>query len=203
MQISSATARVIRGWVAASVCTWTAFAAHAQATPTITSVLIMLLITCVSAVIAMAVLGGKFSLFSTSLVVVFSQLLYHLAFSVMSHSGSHLVPTTGSGIHAHHVTALSMVHGAATSEPNLMISAHLYAAVVSIFILRQGERLVSALADVLSLATVCRILTVLSRTLPVLPKTVTRVHTQQPLCEQNRPLLPLLRGPPSPVLISA
>ena len=77
--------RVAPGWLAASVCTWTAFAAHAHSAPTTLSLIAMVLITCISAAVAGILVGKKFSLWATSLVVLASQGLYHLSLSVMSH----------------------------------------------------------------------------------------------------------------------
>lgn len=203
MQIRSAAPRVIRGWLAAAVCSWTAFAAHAQATPTVASGMIMLLITCVSAVVAMAFLSRKFTLLGTSLVVLLSQGLYHFAMSVMSHPTHQLVTTNATGAHAHHVTSLNVVTQGGGNESDSMILAHLLAALVSIFLLRQGERIVLALAEVFSLATVRRILSVLcAMRLPVTTQQVT-AWDEQPVRPQSRTLLPLLRGPPLLVLISA
>ena len=203
MHNSSAAPRVVRGWIAASVCSWTAFAAHAQATPTAASAVVMLLITCISAVIAMALLGRKINLLTTSLVALASQGMYHFALSVMSHPGAELVATTGTGAHAHHVTALGVTNAAGAPESNSMVLAHLLAAVVSIFILRQGERMAVALVDTLSLATVRRILAVLHLALPLGYKPAAVEVQQHPFLSRDRDSLPLLRGPPSTVLIHA
>lgn len=203
MQIRSAAPRVRRGWIAASVCSWTAFAAHAQVAPTIASGMIMLLITCVSAVIAMALLSRKFTLLGTSLVVLLSQGLYHAAISVMSHAENPLVVTAGSGVHAHHVTALNVMPQSGNYVADSMVLAHLLAAVVSIFLLRQGERIALTLSEILSLATVRRILALMHRAMPPVAQLRPIVGETRPIRSQARTLLPLLRGPPSPVLISA
>ena len=198
--MSSAAPRVMRGWIAASMCTWTAFAAHAQVVPTAASAAVMMLITCVSAVIAMALLGRKYNLLTSSVVVLLSQGLYHLSLSVMSHGAGTLVVTTGTGVHAHHVTSLSVTGSGAASAGHPMVVAHLLAAVASIFMLRQGERIATLLVETLSLANARRILTVLHRVAPGWPKPVGIDYRPFPVRSVMAYRLPLLRGPPSPVL---
>ncbi|MEU3331404.1 hypothetical protein ACF046_03510 [Glutamicibacter creatinolyticus] len=201
--MSTAAPRVMRGWLAAAVCTWMAFAAHAHAVPTVASLVVMVLITCVSAVVAMAMLGRKNSLLSLSLLVFGSQGLYHLALSVMTHHGSSLVAATGTGVHANHVMSLGVNPQAVQAESLDMLAAHMGAAVLTIFTLRQGERLARAVLEILSLSFVRRLLLLL-RTAPApWPRVTTNTREVPVLSGRHDHRLPLLRGPPSAVLTLA
>lgn len=176
--------RVLRGWLAASVCTWSAFAAHAHSAPTSISIVAMLLITCVSAAIGVVLVGKRYSFWATSALVLLSQGLYHLSLSSMSHSS---IAQSG---HAHHLDVqVNSVH----SES--MLYAHVLAAIVSIAVLYGAERLLKALGGCLSLSSARRILTV--RIIPSTPTVAAYfpLRFQLKLAQLNR--LPERRGPPS------
>ncbi|WP_413454822.1 hypothetical protein ACLQ8T_12765 [Glutamicibacter sp. FR1] len=171
-------ARVLRGWLAASVCTWTAFAAHAHSAPTALSVVAMVLITCVSAAISVVLVGRKFSLWATSLVVLLSQGLYHLSLSVMSHPSGDL-----SGMeHVHHAgrnleLAQNITAQYANVHTESMLYAHVLAAIASIVVLNGGERLLKVLGGCLTLSTARRILA--------------RIRVQAPAARPLRAYFPL------------
>lgn len=193
--------RVIRGWLAASVCTWTAFAAHAHSAPTKMSLVAMLLITCVSAVIALLLIGKKFSIWATSLVVLASQGLFHVGLSVMSHgdsgvSGMEHIQHTGRSLElAHDISA----HYADVHSES-MLYAHVLAAVVSILVLNQGERLLNLLGSYLTLSSARRILSLIRVQVPEAPvlPAYFPLRFQLKLAQLGR--LPERRGPPCFVL---
>lgn len=202
MAKTSGSTRVLRGWLAASLCTWTAFAAHAHSAPTQTSLVVMALITCVSAVIATAMVGKKFSLLSTSLVVLVSQGLYHLSLSVMSHQHVSVVPAGAAASGHQHGDALvgniASYYGAVQSES--MLYAHLLAALTSIVVLRAGEQLLALLLAALTVAGARRILARAARTLPEFPEVAATFSTPVPTKLSVFLRLPARRGPPSSVL---
>lgn len=193
--------RVLRGWLAASVCTWTAFAAHAHSAPTKMSVVAMLLITCVSAVIAMMMVGKKFSVWATSLVVLASQGLFHLSLSVMSHDSTGVVGME----HIQHTgRSMQLAHNISTHYADVhtesMLYAHVMAAVVSILVLNQGERLLNLLGSYLSLSTARRMLALIRIQIPEAPALPAYfpLRFQLKLAQLGR--LPERRGPPCFVL---
>lgn len=193
--------RVVRGWFAALVCTWTAFAAHAHAAPTTMSLAVMGLITCVSAVIAMAMLGRRFSLWATSIVVLISQGLYHLAMSVMGHGGSGAISSMEHAEHHPPVDLSGQISGQyAQMQSESMLWAHVLAAVVSVIVLYGAERLLSFLRSILTLGTARAILLFLR--IPVHPVRVLPgyfpLRFQLKLAQLER--LPERRGPPSFIL---
>ncbi|WP_404286616.1 hypothetical protein [Glutamicibacter arilaitensis] len=193
--------RVMRGWLAASLCTWTAFAAHAHSAPTKASLVVMVLITCVSAVIATAMLGKKFSLPATSIVVLFSQGLYHFALSVMTHHTPSALPLTQQHAGHHHggelVGNIASQYGEVQSES--MLYAHLLAAVSSIVVLYSGERLLAAVGGLLTLSNVRHILARARELVPEFPQVLATFI--EPVLNQISVLLrlPARRGPPSNV----
>lgn len=193
--------RVARGWLAASVRTWTAFAAHAHSAPTTLSLIAMVLITCISAAVAGILVGKKFSLWATSLVVLASQGLYHLSLSVMSHPRGDLsvmehAQHTGRSVQlGQHITAQY-----ADVHTESMFYAHVLAALVSIAVLTCGERLLKLLGSCLTLARVRRILHLI-RILAPEPRRVPAYYPlrfQLKLAQLAR--LPERRGPPHFVL---
>lgn len=193
--------RVLRGWLAASVCTWTAFAAHAHSAPTKMSVVAMLLITCVSAVIAMMMVGKKFSVWATSLVVLASQGLFHLSLSVMSHDSTGVAGME----HIQHTgRSMQLAHNISTHYADVhtesMLYAHVMAAVVSILVLNQGERLLNLLGSYLSLSTARRMLALIRIQIPEAPALPAYfpLRFQLKLAQLGR--LPERRGPPCFVL---
>lgn len=193
--------RVLRGWLVASVCTWTAFAAHAHSAPTKMSVVAMLLITCVSAVIAMMMVGKKFSVWATSLVVLASQGLFHLSLSVMSHDSTGVAGME----HIQHTgRSMQLAHNISTHYADVhtesMLYAHVMAAVVSILVLNQGERLLNLLGSYLSLSTARRMLALIRIQIPEAPALPAYfpLRFQLKLAQLGR--LPERRGPPCFVL---
>ncbi|PRA11339.1 hypothetical protein CQ010_09385 [Arthrobacter sp. MYb211] len=195
-------ARVMRGWLAASLCTWTAFAAHAHSAPTRASLVVMVLITCVSAVIAIAMLGKKFSLLATSIVVLLSQGLYHLALSVMTHHAPAALPMAQQHAGHHHGVELAgniaSQYGAVQSDS--MLYAHILAAVTSIVVLHTGEQLLAIIGGLLTLSTVRHILARARKLVPEFPQVPATFI--EPVLNQISVLLrlPARRGPPSNVL---
>lgn len=193
--------RVVRGWLAASVCTWTAFAAHAHQAPTKMSLMVMLLITCVSAVIAMAMLGRKFSLWATSLVVMLSQGLFHLSLSVMSHGETGPLAAMEHAAH-HGPVDLSgqIVEQYAQVQSESMLYAHVLAAATSILVLNGAERLLVPLRGVLTLGSARLLLSLIRIPVPE-PRPIPGYYPlrfQLKLAQLGR--LPERRGPPSFVL---
>lgn len=193
--------RVMRGWLAASVCTWTAFAAHAHSAPTQMSLVAMGLISCISAVIAMTLVGKKFSVWATSLVVLASQGLFHLSLSVMSHDSTGVAGME----HSQHTgRSIELAHNISSHYANAhsesMLYAHVMAAVVSIIVLHCGERLLGAMASCLTLSTARKILSLVRVQVPearALPAYFP-LRFQPKLAQLGR--LPERRGPPSFVL---
>ncbi|MFJ2619496.1 hypothetical protein [Glutamicibacter sp. NPDC087344] len=193
--------RVVRGWLAASLCTWTAFAAHAHQAPSKLSLVVMLLITCVCAVIAMAMLGRKFSLWATSLLVLLSQGLFHLSFSVMGHSEAGTLSALEHGTHHGSMELSGQILRHYAQTPNdSMLYAHVLAAVTSVVVLYGAERLLHGLRAVLTLR-VARLLFFLMRC-PVRPLRPSNGYFPRSFHLKRAQLnqLPARRGPPSFVL---
>ena len=193
--------RVLRGWLAALVCTWTAFGAHAHAVPTALSLVAMVLVTAVSAVVAMALLGRKFALWATSLVVLASQFFYHLAWAGLGHGGGHLSAVDGLEHAAHYRTHASGFAQAVTGHyagtgSHSMLWAHIAAAAASIVVLHYGEKLMMLLGRRLSLSAARGILARASRR-PVRVRPVAAAGSTLPLAGRLFERLPLLRGPPA------
>ncbi len=193
--------RVMRGWLAALVCTWTAFAAHAHAAPTTMSLVVMALITCVSAVIAMAMLGRKFSLWATSVVVLISQGLYHLSMSVMGHGGSGAISSME---HAGHNPSVDLSGQISSQYANVqsesMLWAHVVAAAASVVVLYGAERLLALLRSIITVGAARAILLFLRVPAPAVRELpgYFPLRFQLKLAQLER--LPVLRGPPSFVL---
>jgi len=165
------------------------------------SLVAMGLITCISAVIALVLVGKKFSVWATSLVVLASQGLFHLSLSVMSHDHSGV-----SGMeHAQHTgRSLELAHNISTHYADVhtesMFYAHVLAAVVSILVLNQGERLLNLLGSYLTLSAARRILSLIRVQVPETPilPAYFPLRFQLKLAQLGR--LPERRGPPSFVL---
>jgi len=162
----------------------------------------MILITCVSAVIATAMVGKKFSLLSTSLVVLISQGLYHLGLSVMTHHSVDVVATQAAPSGHQHgemlVGNIASRYSAVQSES--MLYAHVLAALTSILVLRVGEQLLSMVWAALSLSAVRRVLVLAARIVPEFPKAP--ANFVSPVMNRLSVFLrlPARRGPPSNVL---
>lgn len=161
----------------------------------------MVLITCVSAAIGVVLVGRKFSLWATSLVVLLSQGLYHLSLSVMSHQGSDL-----SGLeHAHHAgrnpaLAQDITAQYANVHTESMLYAHVLAAIASVLVLYGGERLLKAMAGWLTLSTARRILSRIRVQVPAARplRAYFPLRFQLKLAQLGR--LPERRGPPCFIL---
>lgn len=191
----------MRGWLASCVCTWTAFAAHAHSTPAQLSLVVLLLITCVSAVVAMSLLGRKYSVWATSLVVMLSQGLYNVSLSVLNHAPGNAM---GALEHAGHGPTLDLSHRIADHYANVqfesMFYAHLLAAVVSIVVLNGAERLLAVLRGVLTMRAARLILFFLRLPVPGFRALPGYFPRRFELTSAQLERLPARRGPPSFVL---
>ncbi len=137
------------------------------------SLMVMMLITCVSAVVAMVMLGRKFSLWATSLVVVLSQ--------AVDLSGQIVVQY-------------------AQVQSESMLYAHILAAATSILVLNGAERLLVPLRGVLTLGSARLLLFLIRIPVPELRPIpgYYPLRFQLKLAQLGR--LPERRGPPSFVL---
>lgn len=128
--------------------------------------------------ISVVLVGRKFSLWATSLVVLLSQGLYHLSLSVMSHPSGDV-----SGMeHVHHAgrnleLAQNITAQYANVHTESMLYAHVLAAIASVVVLNGGERLLKVLGSCLTLSTARRILA--------------RIRVQAPAARPLRAYFPL------------
>ncbi|THG32613.1 hypothetical protein E6C70_12775 [Glaciibacter flavus] len=139
--MSSRSARVVRGLVAALVATLTAALFHVAGGGAVPGVLAVTLSLSFSALACIALAGRALNLWRLAASVVFSQFLFHALFSL---SGSGTVLSTSAHLHAgEHI---QIVAGFAPSmagmahDTTLMWASHLAAAAVTIAALRFGER---------------------------------------------------------------
>jgi hypothetical protein len=145
-------ARFARGWIAAIVATLVAALFHVASGGEAPAALGVLLALAFSGVACVLLAGTRLSLWRLSLSVTLSQFLFHALFGLGGASaGAHGTP----GAHAHHLTHIDVgtltggaahQHALLTAGP-LMWAGHAAAALVTVILLRQGERRFWALCD--------------------------------------------------------
>ncbi|MDN3497291.1 hypothetical protein QL996_15230, partial [Planococcus sp. APC 4015] len=133
--------RTLRGITAAAVATWLAAVSHTLGGGTAPDAALLLVVTALAAPLGVALAGRRLGLVRLTLTVVATQLLLHVAFAWTAG----LDPTAG-GTHVH---GGALVTGDQTTTllPDLgMTLAHVLAALVTIALLRRGERAMRSVA---------------------------------------------------------
>ena len=148
--------RLARGWAGAVLATGLAAASHSAAAPAGHAVppVVWLWAIALAAPLCTVLAGHMFSLWRVVAGVLGSQLLFHLLYSM---AGGPVAPEhLPSGDHADHLghasgqlagfAAHAHAHGGHDQAGAGMLLAHLSAAVVTVALIRHGERLVAAVA---------------------------------------------------------
>lgn len=205
--------RLLRGWLGALTATGLAAASHALAGGGLPAVEVLVLLLVASAAICTAFAGRGLSLARTTLAVLCSQAIYHLAFG-LGHpaGGSNLhtpaMTTPGRAGHGTHgvtgvdsqmliSTATTTASGPVPTEAAWMPVAHVVAALCTVLALRRGELAARAVADTAFLAAPLRVLRL--KPAPVEVRVLLPDAVQVPgLPVLGVPLRALLRrGPPA------
>ena len=164
--ITARSLRLLRGWTAAVVATGAAALAHTAAGGPWPSPMLVLLCLALSAPVCMLLAGLRMHRLGLTLSVAASQLLFHGLFSVSgtmsatvdhtSHAG-HLgaaadgpeLVLSGTGAMVHDHAALEGLGLSASSAAWLMPVLHAAAGIVTVLVLRHGEKLALRVAATL------------------------------------------------------
>lgn len=143
-------ARFVRGWVIAVFSTVVAALSHSLAVGTSPSVLAIVLSLAFAGIACVGLAGKRLSLWRMSASVAFSQLIFHGIFSSMS--GPFPASVALGHVHDAAQTSVALLaathasHAAWHSAP-LMVIAHVGAGLLTLAILRYGERAYWGLVD--------------------------------------------------------
>lgn len=205
-------ARLLRGTGGAAAITTLAAALHSAATAGPLPGVGLLLFSAVLAAPLCTLLAGRaLSLWRTAAAVAGAQGLYHGLYALSG--GAHAVsvaPGVGAA-HAGHVTAGAggralVVHASGAASDHAaghgpgMLAAHVLAAVLTVAVLRHGERMVVAVAErVLEATPLGRLLVALAHVVAPAPRSVRRRAPRRIVPAGCLVLLgsPGLRGPPA------
>lgn len=158
VQKSARSTRALRGTAAAFFATFVSLCSHVLAGGDVPGILNVALPLALSLLVCMLLSGRQFTLWRLAGMVGFSQLLFHLLFSMgAGHSASST--TGGQDMHAHHGIAMpfdaaasadaaTMSHGDTT-----MLLAHLMAGLATVLILHRSEQMLIAAANIVDLLT--------------------------------------------------
>ncbi|MFJ2619438.1 hypothetical protein [Glutamicibacter sp. NPDC087344] len=155
MQKSSRSTRALRGTAVAFFATFVSLGSHVFAGGAVPELLNVVLPLSLSVMLCILLSGRRFSIWRLAIMVGFSQVLFHLMFSMGS--GHSSISAVGQGAHAHHQTSLavdlssSATSTLATHGDDSMVLAHLLAGIATIFVLRRSEQLLIVLSDFVQL----------------------------------------------------
>lgn len=147
-------ARFARGWIAAIVATLVSALFHVASGGEAPAALGVLLALAFSGIACVLLAGTRLSLWRLSLSVTLSQFLFHALFGLGAANGSAHGPIALAP-HAHHLTHVGVAaltsgashqHAMLTAGP-VMWAGHAGAAVVTVLLLRHGERRYFSLLD--------------------------------------------------------
>jgi hypothetical protein len=189
-------ARVVRGWLAASLSTFCAGVSHYIADASTPDPVLLACALALSGMVCGLLAGRRMGSGQVAVAVVLSQGAYHALFSASTvRSGS--VPGEATTSHAHHGAAMA---SGVEAHPG-MLAAHVLAGILTFVVLRHGEKSWWALVDALR----TEIHVVLALVMPLIP-------AARPLQRSGDFFLPVLadtgwvrgaisrRGPPVPVV---
>ncbi|PPF16898.1 hypothetical protein C5B95_15070 [Rathayibacter sp. AY1A7] len=142
--MTTRSSRTVRGVIAALVATFVALFSHSVADGTAPSRVGVLLALAFAVPVCVALAGRRLSLVRLSVSVLSSQFAFH-ATMMLGNPDTIPAPRSGTVSAGHHQDASVPVLDLATSvahtdHDTVMWGAHLLAAIVTIFALRQGER---------------------------------------------------------------
>lgn len=158
MQKSARSTRVLRGTTAAFFATFVSLCSHVLAGGEVPGLLNVALPLALSLLVCMLLSGRQFTLWRLAGMVGFSQLLFHLLFSMgAGYSAASIIG--GQDMHAHHgmtmpidittsADAATMSHGDTT-----MLLAHLMAGLATVLVLHRSEQMLIAAANIVNLLT--------------------------------------------------
>ena len=158
VQKSARSTRVLRGTTAAFFATFVSLCSHVLAGGEVPGLLNVALPLALSLLVCMLLSGRQFTLWRLAGMVGFSQLLFHLLFSMgAGHSAASIIG--GQDMHAHHgmtmpidittsADAATMSHGDTT-----MLLAHLMAGLATVLVLHRSEQMLIAAANIVDLLT--------------------------------------------------
>jgi hypothetical protein len=189
-------ARLVRGWLAASLSTFCAGISHSIADASAPDLVLLACALAMSGLVCVLLAGRRMGPARVTAAVALSQGAYHALFSV-SAARSGAAPGEAMTPHAHHGAAMASgveAHGG-------MLTAHVLAGILTLLVLRHGEKSWWALVDALR----TEIGVVLTVVLPLIPAV-------RPSRRAGVFFLPVLedtgrvrgaisrRGPPAPVV---
>lgn len=177
MRKSSRSTRALRGTAAALFATFVSLTSHVLAGGAVPEVLNVALPLSLSVLVCMLLSGKRFTLKRLAGMVGFSQVIFHLLFSMGAEDSS--ISTAEQALHAHH--GMSMTVDVATSTNvaamshggNTMLLAHLMAGLATVLVLHRSEQLFIVASDIVDLFTwklLWRIIKFVYQ--PVLPQSV-------------------------------
>ncbi|MGV2952854.1 hypothetical protein ACNPM8_11895 [Glutamicibacter sp. AGC46] len=157
VQKTSRSSRALRGTAAAFFATFVSLASHVLAGGAIPDILNVALPLSLSLMVCILLSSKRFTFWRLSIMVGFSQVLFHLLFSMGA--GHSALSSAGQGIHAHHGMSLAVdatgsastamaIHGDGT-----MLLAHFLAGFATVLVLHRSEQLLIAASDIISLFT--------------------------------------------------
>jgi hypothetical protein len=189
-------ARVVRGWLAASLSTFCAGTSHYIADASAPDPVLLACALALSGMVCGLLTGRRMGPGRVAAAVVLSQGAYHALFSAPTvRSGS--APGEATTSHAHHGAAMA----SGVEAHSGMLAAHVLAGILTFVVLRHGEKSWWALVD--ALRTEIRV--VLALVMPLIP-------AARPLQRSGDFFLPVLqdtgwvrgsisrRGPPVPMV---
>ncbi len=153
----SRSSRALRGTIAAFFATFVSLISHVLAGGAVPGLLNIALPLSLSTLLCILLSGKRFSLWRLALMIGFSQVLFHLLFSMGSHGA---VSSSYSSMHHHHqgmsIDVEALASGAAASSGHgdfTMLSAHVFAGIATVLVLHRSEQVLMTLSDFISLLT--------------------------------------------------
>lgn len=157
MQKSSRSTRALRGVAVAFFATFVSLASHVVAGGSIHGILNIALPLSLSLMFCILLSGKRLSLWRISAMVGFSQILFHLLFS-MGSSASTASLTEQAGLGHHDMSmSLDMSNSASASMmnhgDNTMLAAHIFAGLATMLVLQRSEQLLIVISEIIDLFT--------------------------------------------------
>lgn len=177
MRKSSRSTRALRGTAAALFATFVSLTSHVLAGGAVPEVLNVALPLSLSVLVCMLLSGKRFTLKRLAGMVGFSQVIFHLLFSMGAENSS--ISTAEQALHAHHGMSMTVDVAPSTNVAamshgdNTMLLAHLMAGLATVLVLHRSEQLFIVASDIVDLFTwklLWRIIKFVYK--PVLPQSV-------------------------------
>ncbi len=158
VQKSARSTRALRGTTAAFFATFVSLISHVLAGGDVPGILNIALPLALSFLVCMLLSGRQFTLARLAGMVGFSQLLFHLMFS-MGAGHSAASTASGQGLHAHHGMDMPLDVTASADAATMshvdttMLLAHLMAGLATVLVLHRSEQMLIAAASIVDLLT--------------------------------------------------